>query len=128
MERYSGERTDAVYLLYNEFKSVLAQTVVLRRILPLDIDASKPVRDYLIEQPVAQYLGRLLPRYVQLQVFKAFLETAAAQHAARMTAMDAATSNANEVIDKLTLYMNRVRQASITKEIIEVVSGAAALE
>ncbi len=128
MRRYSDEETDAVYLLYNEFKSVLSQTVVLKRILPIEVDTSQPARDYLLEQPVTQFLDNLLPRYVQLGVFKAFLETAAAEHAARMTAMDAATTNANEVIDKLTLYMNRVRQASITKEIIEVVSGAAALE
>ena len=126
--RYREEETDAVYLLYNEFKSVLSQNVVLKRILPIEIDTSKPARDYILEQPVGQFLNNLLPRYVQLEVFKSFLETAAAEHAARMTAMDAATTNANEVIDKLTLYMNRVRQASITKEIIEVVSGAAALE
>lgn len=128
MQRYRDEETDAVYLLYNEFKSVLSQTVVLKRILPIEVDTSKAARDYILEQPVAQFLGNLLPRYVQLEVFNAFLETAAAEHAARMTAMDAATTNASEVIDKLTLYMNRVRQASITKEIIEVVSGAAALE
>jgi F-type H+-transporting ATPase subunit gamma len=84
--------------------------------------------DYLYEQPPAEMLNDLLPRYVEVEFYRALLESAAAEHAARMTAMEAATSNAGEMIDKLTLYMNRVRQASITKEIIEVVSGAAAAE
>jgi F-type H+-transporting ATPase subunit gamma len=84
--------------------------------------------DYIWEQPPEKLLGSLLPRYVEIELYRAILESAAAEHAARMTAMDAATSNAAEVIEKLTLYMNRVRQASITREIIEVVSGAAALE
>jgi F-type H+-transporting ATPase subunit gamma len=84
--------------------------------------------DYIYEQPPRQLLAALLPRYVEIAVYQALLESAAAEHAARMTAMDAATSNAGEMIEKLTIYMNRVRQASITKEIIEVVSGAAGLE
>ena len=84
--------------------------------------------DYIFEQPPAELLDALLPRYVEMEFYRALLESAAAEHAARMTAMDAATSNAADMIDKLTLYMNRVRQASITKEIIEVVSGAAAAE
>jgi F-type H+-transporting ATPase subunit gamma len=99
----------------------------VQRILPVEAPAGEPV-DYIFEEPVEQLMASLLPKYVAIQVFTAMLETAAAEHAARMTAMDAATSNANEVIDKLTLFMNRVRQASITREIIEVVSGASALE
>lgn len=132
IERYTSEEVDAVYLIYNEFKSVLSQKVVVQKLLPIRMTAASaenaPARDYIYEQPPAELLNVLLPRSVEIQVYQAFLESAAAEHAARMTAMDAATSNANEVIDKLTLYMNRVRQASITKEIIEVVSGAAALE
>ena len=84
--------------------------------------------DFIYEQPPIELLGTLLPRYVEIAFYRAMLESAAAEHAARMTAMDAATSNAADVIERLTLYMNRVRQASITREIIEVVSGAAALE
>ena len=84
--------------------------------------------DYLYEQPPEQLLGTLLPRYLKLRIYRALLESIAAEHAARMAAMDAATSNAADMIEKLTLYMNRVRQSSITKEIIEVVSGAAAAE
>lgn len=128
IQRFTDGEVDAVYLIYNEFKSVLSQNVVFRRVLPIEVEPGGVARDYIYEQPPAQLLNTLLPQYVKLQVLQAFLESAAAEHAARMTAMDAATSNASEVIDKLTLYMNRVRQASITKEIIEVVSGAAALE
>jgi F-type H+-transporting ATPase subunit gamma len=84
--------------------------------------------DYIYEQPPAEMLASLLPRYVEMEFYRALLESTAAEHAARMTAMDAASSNAADMIEKLTLYMNRVRQASITKEIIEVVSGAAAAE
>ena len=130
--RYVRGEVDAVYLIYNEFKSVLSQKVTVQKLLPVALpqagEDAAPARDYIYEQPPAELLNTLLPRSVGIQVYQAFLESAAAEHAARMTAMDAATSNASEVIDKLTLYMNRVRQASITKEIIEVVSGAAALE
>jgi F-type H+-transporting ATPase subunit gamma len=127
-DRFAGEEVDSVYLLYNEFKSVLSQKVVLKRVLPVELPSQEGAREYIMEQDPREFLGRLLPNYVLLQVLEAFLESAAGEHAARMTAMDAATTNANEVIDKLTLYMNRVRQASITREIIEVVSGASALE
>jgi F-type H+-transporting ATPase subunit gamma len=131
MDLYRNEEIDAVYILYNEFKSVVAQKLTLNRVLPVEMPAqaagSTPV-DYIYEQPPAEMLESLLPRYVEMEFYRALLETAAAEHAARMTAMEAATSNAGEMIDKLTLYMNRVRQASITKEIIEVVSGAAAAE
>src|SRR5579875_86302 len=126
MNLYRDGETDAVYLLYNEFKSVVAQKVVLRRVLPVEIpEGAEPV-SYIFEEPPEEILHALLPRYVEMEFFRALLETAAAEHAARMTAMDAATPNAADMIDRLVLYMNRVRQASITKEIIEVVSGAAA--
>jgi F-type H+-transporting ATPase subunit gamma len=128
MELYKNEEIDAVYVLYNEFKSVAVQKVALARILPLEIpELTEPV-DYIYEQPPIELLSALIPRYVELEVYRAMLESAAAEHAARMTAMDSASTNAGEMIEKLTLYMNRVRQASITKEIIEVVSGAAAAE
>ncbi len=128
MEMYRNEEIDAVYLIYNEFKSVVAQKLVQSRVLPVDLPQEQAPVDYIFEQPPAEMLGALLPRYVEMEFYRALLESAAAEHAARMTAMDAATSNAGEMIEKLTLYMNRVRQASITKEIIEVVSGAAAAE
>lgn len=127
-ERYINAEIDAVYLIYNEFKSVIAQQFISKRVLPVEMPAEAVDLDYIYEEPPQVLLGMLLPRYIEGQIFRALLESTAAEHAARMTAMDAATTNASEVIDKLTLYMNRVRQASITKEIIEIVSGAAALE
>jgi F-type H+-transporting ATPase subunit gamma len=129
IELYCKEEIDAVYLVFNEFKSVVAQTLRVARVLPVEMPEQQtaPV-DYIYEQPPAEMLEALLPRYVEMEFYRAVLESAAAEHAARMTAMEAATSNAGEMIEKLTLYMNRVRQASITKEIIEVVSGAAAAE
>jgi len=129
IQRFSAGEVDAVYLLYNEFKTVLSQKLVVDRILPLSAPAGEgsPAVDYIAEDPLPEILAALLPRYVEVQVYHAMLESAAAEHAARMTAMDAATTNAGEMIDKLTLFMNRVRQASITREIIEVVSGAAAI-
>ena len=123
---YRNAETDAVYLLYNEFKSVVAQKLCLARVLPVDASSQTGSAVYFFEQPPVEMLNALLPKYVEMEFFRALIETAAAEHAARMTAMDAATSNAAEMIDKLVLRMNRVRQASITKEIIEVVSGAAA--
>jgi F-type H+-transporting ATPase subunit gamma len=128
MELYRADEIDAVYLLYNEFKSVATQRVALTRVLPLEIPEQTEPVDYIYEQPPIELLSALIPRFVELEFYRALLESAAAEHAARMTAMDAATSNAGDMIEKLTLYMNRVRQASITKEIIEVVSGAAAAE
>src|SRR5208282_1256863 len=126
IRRFSGAEIDSVYLLYNEFKSVLTQRVTLKQILPLTVSREgQAATDYIYEQPPAELLSRLLPRYVLLQILEAFLENAAAEHAARMTAMDAATNNAADVMNRLTQYINRVRQASITREIIEVVSGAA---
>jgi F-type H+-transporting ATPase subunit gamma len=126
MERFHSAAIDAVYLLYNEFKTVLSQKLTVARILPIVIREQEKGLDYIYEQPPLELLEGLLPRYVEIAIYHALLESSAAEHAARMTAMDAATSNAGEMIEKLTLYMNRVRQASITKEIIEVVSGASA--
>jgi F-type H+-transporting ATPase subunit gamma len=170
IERYAKEEIDAVYLLYNEFKSVIAQRLVVEQVLPIeqigtpevrmaegmtteerdraieaakgadvrirpadtrDIDAAAarfataPV-DYIYEQSPEELFRSLLPKYVAIQVFRSLQESVAAEHAARMTAMDAATNNATDMIDSLTLAMNRARQAKITKEIIEIVSGAAA--
>jgi F-type H+-transporting ATPase subunit gamma len=127
-DRLRNDEIDAVYLVYNEFKSVVSQTLTLTKILPVSPPAGTDEVDYIFEQPPAELMASLLPKYVEVQVYTAMLETAASEHAARMTAMDSATTNASEMIEKLTLYMNRVRQASITREIIEVVSGASALE
>jgi F-type H+-transporting ATPase subunit gamma len=171
IKRYCREEIDGVYLVFNEFKSVISQRVIVQRILPVqyigrrvvthaeefsieerermaqaakaagvslqapetsEIDrqavkfATAPV-DYIYEQPAEELLNGLVPRYVAVQLYQSLLESVAAEHAARMTAMDSATNNANDVIDSLTLTLNRVRQAAITKEIIEIVSGAAAL-
>ena len=128
IELFSNQEIDAVYLVYNAFKSVASQTLTVSRVLPAEVPAESSPVDYIYEQPPAEMLADLLPRYVEMEFYRALLESTAAEHAARMTAMDAATSNAADMIEKLTLYMNRVRQASITKEIIEVVSGAAAAE
>ncbi len=128
IDLYTGESVDAVDLLYNEFKSILTQKVRIERYLPvkpLEPVGGGAMIEYIYEQPAAELLGGLLPRYVEIEIYRALLESQAAELAAKMTAMDAATNNASEMIDSLTLYMNRVRQAAITKEIIEVVSGAA---
>ncbi|MFZ0913818.1 MAG: ATP synthase F1 subunit gamma [Candidatus Korobacteraceae bacterium] len=168
---YVEEQIDSVYVIFNEFKSVIAQRLIAQRILPVqeigrrevalteefsleqrermgeaaraagislqqpgtteaEQEAAKfgtaPV-DYIYEQPAEELFADILPRYVAMELFQGLLESVAAEHAARMTAMDSATNNANDVIDSLTLTMNRARQAAITKEIIEIVSGAAAL-
>jgi F-type H+-transporting ATPase subunit gamma len=170
IERYTRAEIDSVYLVYNEFKSVIAQRLVVEQLLPVEhigtpeiaqskemdleekqraaesakgagvslrpadtreVDAeaaafaAAPV-DYIYEQPPAQLFRKLLPKYIAIEIFHALLESVAAEHAARMTAMESATSNASDMIASLTLAMNRVRQAKITKEIIEIVSGAAA--
>jgi F-type H+-transporting ATPase subunit gamma len=127
-KRILDDEIDVVYLIYNEFKSVIAQKLTVTKILPVTAPRESEQIDYIYEQPPEQLLAALLPRYIEIQIFTAMIETAAAEHAARMTAMDAASSNAADMIERLTLYMNRVRQASITREIIEVVSGASALE
>ncbi len=124
---------DAVFLLYNEFKSALSQSPVIEQLLPLrDVtpgrfEEPEPLTDYLYEQPPSQIFSELLPKMVANQVYHALLESVASELGARMTAMESASKNANDVIDRLTLNMNRVRQAKITREIIEVVSGAEAL-
>lgn len=130
------EKIDKAFVIYNEFKSVLQQRVVLEQLLPVARAAAEepspnapPVTlvDYIYEQPPATIFSQLLPRLVETQIFRALLESVASEQGARMTAMDSASKNARELIDSLTLNMNRVRQAAITNEIIEVVSGAAAL-
>ena len=170
IERYTNEEIDSVYIVYNEFKSVIAQRLVVEQILPIEEIGQETVRqaeefsekerdraveaakdagvgmrapdtreidaaaakfatapvDYIYEQSPEELFRSLLPKYVSIQIFRGMLESVAAEHAARMTAMDAATNNATDMIDSLTLAMNRARQAKITKEIIEIVSGAAA--
>ena len=128
MQMFRDEEIDAVYLIYNEFKSVVSQKMTISRVLPAELPEQAAPVDYIFEESPAEMLDVLLPKYVEMEFYRALVESSASEHAARMTAMDSATSNAAEMIDKLTLYMNRVRQASITKEIIEVVSGAAAAE
>lgn len=126
---------DKVFLIYNEFKSVLSQRVVLEQLLPVarakepepETKAAVTLVDYIYEQPPEEMFSQLLPRLIETQIFRALLESIASEQGARMTAMDSASKNASELIDTLTLNMNRVRQAAITNEIIEVVSGAAAL-
>jgi F-type H+-transporting ATPase subunit gamma len=170
IRRYEREEIDSVYVVFNEFKSVIAQRLVVEQILPIEQIGEPTVRmaeemteeekkkakeaaisagvgmrgsdpaadqaaaqfgtsqvDYIFEQPPEELFRALLPKYVAIQIFRALLESVAAEHAARMTAMDSATSNATDMIDSLTLVMNRARQAKITKEIIEIVSGAAAM-
>jgi len=127
---YSDREIDAVNVVYNEFKSVIQQRIVVEKVLPLsskDLESAAGLVDYIFEQPPQEIFDRLLPRYLEVQIYRALLESAAAEHGARMASMDAATRNAGEMIDMLTLNMNRIRQAAITKEIIEVVSGAGAL-
>ena len=129
IDLYTQQEVDAVDFLYNEFKSIMTQRVMVERYLPV-----KPVQpatgealiDYIYDQPAPEIFNALLPRYVEIEVYRALLESQAAELAAKMTAMDAATNNASELIDSLTLHLNRVRQAAITREIIEVVSGGAA--
>ena len=128
IDLYSRAEVDAVYLAVNQFKSVMAPNLVLKKVLPVEVPQGGQQIDYIYEQPPAKLLSELLPRYVEMEIYRALLESISAYHAARMTAMDAATSNAGDVIQTLTLNLNRVRQASITREIIEIVSGAAALE
>jgi len=137
MKIYEAGGADSVYLIYNEFKNVMMQTLRVEKLLPLERAAldehekgappasSADAVDYIYEQPAAEIFNKLVPRYVEMQIFRMLAESSAAEHAARMTAIESATSNASDVIDALTLHMNKVRQAAITREIIEVVSGAA---
>ena len=136
IKEFLGPDISSVYLVYNEFRSVISQRVVIEKLLPIPrlneaegtahgASATADV-DYLFEPDPEQLLGTLLPLHVAVQVQRALLESSAAEHAARMQSMDSATRNAKEMVDRLTLYMNKVRQAAITREIIEVVSGAQA--
>jgi F-type H+-transporting ATPase subunit gamma len=132
-DSYTNEETDAVYLIFSEFKSVMTANLKVEKLLPVEPETA-PTKssaaqvvshvDYIYEQPEDQLLSALLPKYVEAQVLRAMLDSSAAEYAARMAAMESATQNASEVIQALTLHMNKVRQAAITKEIIEIVSGA----
>jgi F-type H+-transporting ATPase subunit gamma len=132
---YAEKTVDSVYIIFSEFKSVIAPNLTVERLLPVEAlgekeggqnkEKSETQVDYIYEQPEAQLLNQLLPRYVETQILRAMLESSASEYAARMTAMESATRNAGDVIEALTLHMNKVRQAAITKEIIEIVSGAA---
>jgi F-type H+-transporting ATPase subunit gamma len=127
IEAFTSGEVNRVFLIHNEFKSVIEQPLVVDRLLPIprhEIQPEEPELDYLYEPDPAVIFEKMLPRHVEVQVWRALLESVAAEHGARMTAMDAATSNASDLIDRLTLHMNKVRQAAITREIIEVVSGA----
>jgi len=128
VKEFLGPDVSSVYLVYNEFRSVISQRVVIERLLPIPKLELEKVEgaDYLFEPSPSELLDTLLPFHVAVQVNRALLESSAAEHAARMTAMDAATRNAKEMVDRLTLYMNKVRQAAITREIIEIVAGAQA--
>jgi F-type H+-transporting ATPase subunit gamma len=143
MALYDAAEIDSVYLIYNEFKTILSQVQRVEKLLPLEIETAPPASgtanasgapdaasqvDFLYEQPPDEIFSQLVPRYVETQIYRMLAESSAAEHAARMTAMEAATSNASDVIDQLTLHMNKVRQAAITNEIIEVVSGSIAAE
>ena len=124
---FTAGEVDQVFLVYNEFKSVIQQRIVVDRLLPVEhaaIRPEEPVLDYVYEPDPAGIFAAMVPKHVEVQVWRALLESTAAEHGARMAAMDAASNNAADVIRRLTLYMNKVRQAAITKEIIEVVSGA----
>ncbi len=135
MDAFTSGRADRVLLVYNEFKSVMSQTVVVDQLLPIARTAlpgqtqpsDEAQVDYLYEPSAQEIFNQLLPRYVEVQVYRALLDSNAAFYAAQMTAMDTATRNSADMISSLTLYMNKVRQAAITREIIEVVSGAQAL-
>jgi F-type H+-transporting ATPase subunit gamma len=133
MDLYAKEEIDSVYIVFSEFKTVMSSNLVVTKLLPIEAvqsDEESPAEratsqiDYIYEQPADQLLDKLLPRYVETQILRAMLESSAAEHGARMTAMESATKNAGDVIEALTLHMNKVRQAAITKEIIEIVSGA----
>ena len=128
VDDFMSGRADAVYVAYNEFKSIIAQTVRVERLLPIERawDEVSTAVEYLYEPAPEVILNELLPKHIEFQLYRVLLESAAAEQGARMAAMEAATKNAKDMIDHLTLTYNRIRQASITKEIIEIVSGAAA--
>jgi len=137
-ELYIEQRVDSVYIIFSEFKTVMSVNLTVEKLLPVEAireegastekgpaKAAETQVDYIYEQPEAELLNKLLPRYIETQILRAMLESSASEYAARMTAMESATKNAGEVIEALTMHMNKVRQAAITKEIIEIVSGAA---
>jgi F-type H+-transporting ATPase subunit gamma len=128
---FVADEVDAVYLLYSQFRSALSQVPTIERLLPIDAPVAaetENVREYLFEPDRQAVIEDLLPRYVEVKVFQALLESIASEHGARMTAMESATKNASEMIERLTLEMNRARQATITKELMEIVGGAEALK
>jgi F-type H+-transporting ATPase subunit gamma len=128
---FVAEKIDGVYVVYNEFKSVIAQNVRAERLLPIAAEfqtSEQPAVDYLYEPGPEEILSDLLPKHIEFQLYRVLLESAAAEEGARMTAMEAATKNASDMINFLTLTYNRIRQAAITKEIIEIVSGASAAQ
>jgi len=131
VDSYTRHDLDAVYLVYNEFKSAISQNVVIEPLLPIKPMASSeelgPV-DFIYEPNKRALLDTLLPMYVEIELYRALLESVASEHGARMTAMDAATNNAKDMIGKLTLEFNRARQAAITKELMEIIGGAEALK
>jgi F-type H+-transporting ATPase subunit gamma len=131
IEQYVQAELDAVHLVYNEFKSAITQRVVMEQLLPikpLEMPEDEVAVDYIYEPDKRALLDTLLPMYVHVEVYRALLESVASEHGARMTAMDNATNNAGEMIDRLTLQMNRARQAAITKELMEIIGGAEALK
>lgn len=135
VEAYEEEQVDAIYLLYSEFRSAMQQRILLEKILPVTpkIPGEEAIKrpaavEYIYEPSEGEILDKLLPMYVEVQVYRALLESVASEFGARMTAMENATNNASEMIDKLTLIYNKARQAAITKELIEIVSGAEALK
>jgi len=130
VDDFTSEKADAVYVIYNEYKSIISQVVRVERLLPIDRawDEQTTAVDYLYEPGPVEILSELLPKHIEYQLYRTLLESAAAEQGARMTAMEAATKNASDMINHLTLTYNRIRQAAITKEIIEIVSGAAAAE
>jgi F-type H+-transporting ATPase subunit gamma len=131
VENYLGEEFDQVYMVYNEFKSAIQQTVIVEQLLPIkpmDITEDVNAVEYSFEPSEEVLLEELLPRHINTQVYRVFLESVASEHGARMTAMEAASKNAEEMIDKLTILYNRTRQAAITTELIEVVSGKEAMK
>lgn len=130
VEDYTALHLDACYLVYNEFKSAITQQVVIEPFLPIKpmVLAEDQLGDFIYEPNQQALLDNLLPMYVEVEIYRALLESVASEHGARMTAMDAATNNASDMIDRLTLQYNRARQAAITKELMEIIGGAEALK
>jgi F-type H+-transporting ATPase subunit gamma len=127
--RFMNEEVDAIYLLFSRFRSAISQIPTVERLLPIEAPAANDnPREYLFEPDRSTVIGDLLPRYVEVKVFQAVLESLASEHGARMTAMESASKNASEMIERLTLEMNRARQATITRELMEIVGGAEALK